>query len=439
MLIGYAHIVSKYDIAVVPSMAFGYFKSYFKQLFGDEVVIERAQSHNLHKYDIVGISSISQDFNMAKDMAYVVKQVNPNALVVIGGQHATWLPQTMTPDFDIAVRGEGEQTFAEIVSYCMNGKKESDLEAIRGISFYRDGELINNPPRELIRPLDLLPLPYREEDPELLRQGSCSTLFTSRGCPYKCAFCSSSAFWNSIRFHSADYAVEQIEQLVKMGAFRISIMDDLFVADKKRFAQIVEKLNSRGLNEGYIIAMQVACDYINEEFVRIMKSFPPTANGEVNFAAESGCPRILKLIGKGNTVEENQTAIDRLHEAGLRGGTSWMVGWPSETWDEMLMSFDFITKNILKLPYGYSFNILMPLPGTKVWNEAVAAGKIEVENFDWNRLRIWAPQMNFPGWEKWINLRRKNNTIYLNEENVPIERLYEHIFSESKRLNRETD
>jgi radical SAM superfamily enzyme YgiQ (UPF0313 family) len=431
MLIGYAHIVSKHDISNIPSMAFGYFKSYFDKVFGDEVVIERAQSYNLHKYDIVGISCISQDFNMAKQMAHVVKQVNPNSLVIIGGQHVTWLPETITPDFDIAVRGEGEQTFSEIISYHMNGRRESDLTGIDGISFYRDGQLVNNGPRKLIRPLDLLPLPYREETSEHMAKGACAALFTSRGCPYKCAFCSSSAFWNSIRFHSADYAVSQIEQLVKLGCTRITIMDDLFVADKKRFAQITEKLNSKGLTEGYIIAIQVACDYINDEFIRIMKSFPPLANGEVNFAVESACPRILKLIGKGNTVEENQAAVDRLYEAGIKGGTSWMVGWPGETEEEMMMSFNWITKNIPKLQYGWSFNILMPLPGTKVWNDAVAEGKIDVKNFDWNRLRIWAPQMNFPGWEEWINLRRMNNTLYLNEENVPIEKLYS-IISTSK-------
>jgi radical SAM superfamily enzyme YgiQ (UPF0313 family) len=241
---------------------------------------------------------------------------------------------------------------------------------------------------------------------------------------FKCSFCSSSAFWKKIRFHSADYVVDEIEYLRSIGTVNIPVMDDLFVANKKRFLEIIDKLKKRGLDKDYKMVIQVTAQFITDEFVEILKGFPVI--DRVIFSSESGCDRILKSIGKGTTVALNQAVTDKLYEAGIACGTSWIVGWPGETEEELRQSCRWIRKNgAKKFPVHASFNILMPLPGTKVWDDAVQGGMIDVKTFDWDRLHIWAPQGNFPGWEIWKDARRKYNTVYLNERFVPQERLYE--------------
>jgi anaerobic magnesium-protoporphyrin IX monomethyl ester cyclase len=434
--IGYIHVVNSDDfygdpaISVgFPSLAFGYFKSYLERAFGNDVIFERAFPNTISSYDIIGISVLSQDFNIAKRIAKnIIRKNNPKVLVIIGGQHITWLPETMTSDFDIGVQGEGEQTLVELVQYYMNGRREEDLTRIKGIVFWSHGSLVINPPRELIEPLDDIPAPVHEAPNYCV-----SHVFTSRGCPYKCSFCSSAAFWKKARFNSADFVVNEINTVVKMGFKRIPVMDDHFAASKSRFIEIIEKLKQRGLDKGYNLAIQVTAKSITDEFCNVLKDF--RVINEVGFSIESASPRILKYIGKGDTVEENQAAIDRLYSAGISCGTSWIVGWHGETEEELRVTCKFINDNAHagKLPYMYSFNILMALPGTKVWNDAIEAGLIDVKTFDWDRLRIWAPQLNYPGWKQWKDLRRKYNTLYLNESIIPQERLYD-IVSEYAKI-----
>jgi radical SAM superfamily enzyme YgiQ (UPF0313 family) len=420
MRIGFVYVRDPEDDTPIVELVFGYLKAYLHKHLSDSVEMIRADFENLHRCDVIAISTLSQDWNRAKDLAQYIKQQHPGMPIVIGGQHVTWLPGTLIPEIDFAVIGEGEQTFLELIQYFLNGRKEEDLFKINGLVFWKDGQLIAAPRRELIANLDDIPHPYREGITNNRH------IFTSRGCPYKCTFCSSSAFWKKIRLNSSDWVVDEIERLVAIGSQHIPVMDDLFVANKKRFYEIIDKLKKRGLNKkSYFMTIQISVHEANDELLDLIKSFYPIQR--IIFSAESGNDRILKLIGKGNTVAQNQAIVNKFHEKGVALGTSWIVGWPSETEEETRETCRWIMKNYHegKFPVHASFNILMPLPGTRVWNDAVNSGLIDIATFDWNRLHIWAPQGNFISWEHWVNLRRKYNSIYLNESVVPQERLYE--------------
>jgi len=422
--IGFIHVTNENDVNWWPPLAFGSLKAYLSKYLGDDLfTMDRfLQSKDLYKHDIVAISSTTQDFNQSKRIAYEVKEKNPKAVVVVGGSHITWLPKTMNQaPFDFGVIGEGEQTFLEFVRYVMNGKKEEDLFKINGLVFNYGEGLIAAPPRAMIEPLDNIPFPFREP-------AHTPHLFTSRGCPYKCKFCSSSAFWKTTRFHSADYVVDEIEMLIGMNASHIPIQDDLFIVDKRRFIDIIEKLKHRGLDKKFTCSIAVRANLITDELCAILKDARPPIIS-VAFGAESASDRILKLMGKGYPASKNQDALDKLHEIGMPVGCSLVVGYPSETEDEIRATCDFVSENAKegKLDPGAAINILTPFPGTVVWDEAVEAGIIDLNTFDWDRLGVFASHTasHAGSFDEWVNIRRRNNSVYLNEDVVPQERLYE--------------
>jgi radical SAM superfamily enzyme YgiQ (UPF0313 family) len=432
MKIGFIQITCEYDAQWLPSLAFGSLKAYLHTYLGVPAEMIRVEANKLHECDIAAISTTSQDYGDAMIVARNIKRLNPNTVTVLGGHHVTCLPTTLTRDFDFGVIGEGEQTFLELVRYVMNGKKEEDLFKIPGIVFWRDGGLLFAPPQPLIDPLDRLPFPFREAAPK-------PHLFTTRGCPYKCTFCSSSFFWKKTRFHSADYVVNEIEALIGMGADDIPIWDDLFIVDRRRFIDIMTKLRERGLDKRfYITSVTVRANLVDDELCHILSEFNPPIVA-THFGAESGSDRILKLMGKNTTVAKNQEALDRLKSIGMPTGCTFIVGWPTETEEELLATLNFFETNMKagKIFIDSTLNILTPLPGTPVWNDAVKAGKIDINTLDWNRLRIWASYTAsmhyFPNFDSWVAERRKNNSVYLNEEYVPQERLFE-ILREHHRM-----
>lgn len=422
MRIGFIQATSDVDVHWWPSLAFGYLKAYLEKHLDRSVTMDRIGRQEMTNCDIVGISSTTQDYPIAKQIAAEAKKANSKVITIIGGSHITYLPETLTPEFDFGVIGEGEQTLLELVQHIIskgNARDLPDLVKIKGLIINWGRGNFFSDPRELIVPIDNIPFPFREP-------AHAPHLMTSRGCPYKCTFCSSSAFWKKARFHSAEYVVNEIERLVCMGATSIPIQDDLFIADKKRFQQITDLLIERKLNKRFISSINIRANLVDEWLLGVLNRFPIQ---EVHFGAESGSNRILQLMGKGVTVAKNQAAIDMITNQGIKVVCSFIVGWPTETEEELRSTYEFLINNIKmgKLDQSCSMNILSPMPGTKVWQDAIKDGIIDLDDLDFRRLGIFASYRtsNAKSFDNWADIRRQNNSIYLNENTVPQERLYQ--------------
>ena len=423
--IGFIQAKSEMDLDLYKPLFYGYLKSYVDKYFEFPVVMNYLENlDDCDHYHIIGISATSQSFTIAKSIGKTVKARNKKIITIIGGHHITYMPETLAEEFDLGVMGEGEETFLELVRYFHeNGCviKSDLLKDIRGIVFHNNHSFTITPKRDLIEPMDRIPLPDRSGE-------TTPYLFTSRGCPYKCSFCSSSDFWDRTRFFSAEYVVAEVEHLIETSSdIRcILILDDLFIVNHARFKRFVELIEEKKCCEKVSFVFSVRANLVNDELCEDLKRINTAI---VAFGAESGSDRVLDVLQKHTTVDMNQRALDILYKYKIPVRGYFIVGVPTETEEDVRNTYEFLLANISagKLLPRASVNILMPLPGTEMWKEALRNKIIDLHDFDWERLSTFASYKDsqFENIDKWIECRKKKKSIYMARETLPESRLYE--------------
>jgi radical SAM superfamily enzyme YgiQ (UPF0313 family) len=291
--------------------------------------------------DIVGVSSVSQVISDARNFAHRCREAT-GSFTVLGGYHISTVPQRLPYEFDVGVIGEGEETFCEIVSSWANSPLvESKLRDIAGICYREEGGLVRQTPlREQIANIDALPWPLRHH-----KYSMEEPVFTSRGCPFRCTFCASQKFWrNSVRFRSADSVVSEIVHTVeKYGPDEIVILDDLWMADKDRFKEIVNRLVALGIPNKVSFRGFCRSNVIDEESILLLKDLNYRF---VRFGAETGSERLLKRIkGENISVADHQRVVDLCQKHGLRCGGSLIFGIPGETEDDLMETIRFLQES----------------------------------------------------------------------------------------------
>jgi anaerobic magnesium-protoporphyrin IX monomethyl ester cyclase len=341
----------------LPPLGLGYLAASIRQHFGkdyfDIKIIDRNVEETIQEWqpEIVGITSVSENWNIAKRYA---KIANANhAVVIVGGMHVSALYETMTEDMHTAIIGEGELAICDILEL--------------GTILYR--EPIDN--------LDELPMPARD----LFPHNGIEHIFTARGCPYRCTFCASSRYWSKLRYFSPEYVVREISELVNIyHARHIEIWDDLFIADKKRLFDIAIQLDVAGITKQVDFICQARANLMNEHTVETLKAMNVVS---VGMGLESGCARTLEYLkGHSVTVEDNKRAIELLRKHGLKACGSFIIGSPQETRAEILQTLDFIKQSDLA---SFDVHLLTPLPGTPVWDYALSRGLVS-NDMDFSRL-----------------------------------------------------
>jgi len=337
--------------------------------------------------DIVGIASVTQNFDEAVISARAIKAWR-DVPVIVGGHHITAIPESLDEHMDIAVLGEGEQTLQEVVIICSEGGLSPDaLSKVNGIAFRRDGRLVITPHRPPVENLDSLPIPARD----LLHiRGDEMHMLTSRGCPYRCAFCSSSHFWGGVRFHSAERVVAEISEIVAAySPSRINIYDDLFAANKKRLRQIACLLEQEDFMSRKEVAFSclARADAADAEIVGLLKRINVT---DVAFGLESGADRVLKrLKGGPASVRQNMRAVGLFKKAGMRVVGSFIMGSPTETLEDAQATLSCIRE--LRLDGGEAY-LAVPYPGTRLWDHAQER-KLIPSNVSWSSF-CFSPRKN---------------------------------------------
>ena len=370
------------------SLGTAYLASYVRKYGGysDLVLSEAGQKLTseqiaLVKPDIVGISSVTQNFDIAESVAKKIKK-ELDVPIIVGGKHISALPSTLSKTFSIAVIGEGEETFLELLrAYESHGLENSKLENLNGIAYKKDDKVRVTPRRKLIEPLDKIPFPARD----LLDITKDNLhMLTSRGCPYHCVFCASAAFWQRARFNSAGYVVSEIKHLVETyHADNINLLDDLFIANKKRLMEIAQLIKTEGLHNKVSFTCLARANLVDVNIVSVLKHINVTT---VNMGLESGCEKTLNFLKCGSVkVKQNMNAVNLLKRYGFHVVASFVIGVPGETWDDSMETLQFLKK--ARLNDGETY-VLLPYPGTQLWNMAKQQGIVN-ENMDWSKFEIY--------------------------------------------------
>lgn len=366
-----------------PPLGLAYIASSLRKEFGSILefkIIRDNLAEEIKEFqpDIVGISSVSKNYNVAKEHARVAKEFN--LPVIIGGIHISAMPQTLTRDMDVGIVGEGEETIIDVMDLFISNLRFEALELahIKGIMYWKGEEIKVTEPRPLIKPIDNIPYPDRN----LLVIDKHTSMITSRGCPYNCAFCSTSRHTgNQVRFASAEYVANEIALIYKeYGVEYITIYDDLFAIKTDRVVKIVDLLGIKGVLGKIRFAINIRADFVTEELAGVFQQMNIHA---VGLGVESGCQETLDYLKSGGiTVEDNANAIRILKKHKIIPYCSIIIGSPYEDKKALMQTIKFIKDN--KVNY-FDINVLTPFPGTPIWDYAKARGLVS-EDMDWDKL-----------------------------------------------------
>ncbi len=353
-------------------------------------------------FDVVGISAMSFTLLDAFKTAQVVKKVRPSARSILGGTHVHLFPEeTIGLDgVDFALMGEAEYSLVDFLNEWI--PEATHRKETAGLIYKSaDGKIIKNEIKPILE-LDGISFPQRDllnirDYSSLLSRGSlCTTIISSRGCPFKCAFCDRplSPVTSHFRARSAQNVVDEIQECVDLGIKDFLFYDDTFTVSRKRVLAICEEILQRRLRIRWDIRTRV--DLVDEEMLRMLKKAGCLA---IHYGVEAGNDKILKVIKKGFTISKVREVFRLTRKLGIETLAYFMIGLPSEEARDIQDTFDLARE--LRPDYAH-FTIFSPYPGTELYYLGLEKGVIKTD--------VWrefarSPREGFkiPVWEENFN------------------------------------
>lgn len=418
-------------------MGIAYVGAYLERHLPDcEVrVIENLDEALAWDPDLVGISSVTPNFPHATEMAQTIGN-HRDVPVVLGGPHITGLPKSLPAAFAAGVLSEGEPTFLDIAHLLRRlGRLDpAELAEIPGLVYHGSSVPVVTKPRPFLRPLDQIPFPKRDW-PGI--EGTPLWSFSSRGCPYRCRFCSTAEFWESYRMHSAQYVIDELNMLIDTFDARFHLfMDDLFAVNIKRLAEIAA-LAKTSLKRPLELTATIRADLVTEKMCRLLRDV-----GVIycHLGLESGSDRVLSYLKKeSTTAARNQAAIDMLHEHGIGSIGSFIIGAPMEEEEDVLKTYRFIEQNTRsgKL-MSFTFGPLVAFPGTAVWEQAKERGLVDEQTTDWRTLDIDLRYFDLAGYNLLSPLPRERFGYWFHRFHDLWEQVKNGIIQDAPHYNRQS-
>jgi len=317
------------------------------------------------------------------------KKVSPDILTVTGGQHFTATAQESLetfPEIDVIVRGEGEQTFTELVK---NADKRSPFSRIKGISFRHKGKIIHNPHRQLIQNLEELPYPGYHFVKDVVhkyhfaamagRKAPYALIEGSRGCTHRCTFCTQWRHWQGMfRTKSPKRIADEMEFCYRNYGSRFIWLTDDNSSLGKRASSLADELLQRGIAEDLMWFMQLRCD----DVVKNRGLLPKMRKAGLRWVllgVESPKQSTLESFKKGITPEDAEKAVKLLRQNDIFAQAMLIIGERKDTAESIADLREFV--NELDPDFAI-FAILTPFPGTEIFENAKRNGWIE--DFNWS-------------------------------------------------------
>lgn len=339
---------------------------------------------------LIGLSVIfqyrAQEF---LSLAGELRQACPQAHITCGGHYPSFVAPELLRDYpslDSVVRGEGELTLLELVDKL--GSPQEWLN-IAGLSFRRDGRVVNNPARALVANLDSLPFPARDTPPQRHAGLGLSPILGSRGCYRDCSFCSIHAFYGSSRgrlqrFRSVPNLVDEMETLYQNSGVRFFIFndDEWFAPGGGRLDRVrtlERELKSRRLDP--IMSIKCRADDVDRELFENLLGMGVV---RAYVGVESGSDPSLRRMNKRTTVKQNRQALDVLHRVGMLADFGLIFFDPDSTVDDIRANLDFFHAMASEGQAPLSFGRLEVYAGTPILERMQKEGRLTGTYLAWN-------------------------------------------------------
>ncbi|MBW3013104.1 B12-binding domain-containing radical SAM protein [Candidatus Woesearchaeota archaeon] len=310
--------------------------------------------------DVLILNSLTSGANRAYSLAEQFKQQNPEGKVLMGGYHASFMPEEALQHVDQVAIGEGENIILDLV----NGKIKDRI--VHGTPI-DDLNKLPFPDYSLMKGLN-----YPKKRLNWL------PMATSRGCPFDCTFCSvTQMFGRSYRAKSPDRVMEE---LARNRYKYIFFYDDNFTADKNRTIDILQSMKNNGITKRWVT--QTRIDIANNE--QMLKLMSDTKCDMVFLGLESVNEQTLKDYKKAQGLQQMKEAIKKIRDYGIQVWGGFVMGSDQDDKKTMQKTVDFCNETGIEVP---QFSILTPFPGTKLFNDLVEQGRLITKN--WSLFDGW--------------------------------------------------
>lgn len=312
----------------------------------------------------------------ANNLVNLIKSSSPKIKCLIGGPHATLMKSKIFSDIqnlDIVSFGEGEYTLLDI----LDGKP---IEEIKGIAYRSRDEIVVNESRGVIKELDSLALParhlldinfYFNPDKNILVDYSKSyhgndarmaEILTSRGCPMVCRFCASPLIWNKcVRYHSTDWVLNDLEDIIRFGANYAYFNDDVFTVNHKRAIEICDGIIKKGINKKLQWVAQSRPENIDEELLHKMME---AGCVRIEFGFETGSQDTLDRMNKKTKIEHYYRTVEMVKKEKISFQANIIYGFYKDTKEDVEKTIKFI-EDIE--PDSVLLNAFQAVPGTEIY------------------------------------------------------------------------
>lgn len=321
-----------------------------------DLYLTEGELPDVTNYDFVGIHSTSITFMSTLEILKKLHQYRKQGWkgkIMVGGPHASIMPESFPDYVDHIVQGEGEYAVRDIV----NGRNKNRI-----IRYQR------------IKNLDELPRPayhhfkyltYSRWDVKMLEVEPIATMNTSRGCPFSCTFCSVGAIWGKkYTYHSADRIIDDIQYLNKdFNAKGIFFREDNFTLNNKRVRDFCELLIKKKLDLRWMCETRV--DSLSEKLLKIMHRSGCRC---IYVGVEAATQRLLEILNKKITVSQVKQVARWCHKFGIKIHASFLTNVPRETIDDKKAIFELLRE--IK-PHSFIINRYRGYPGSKIYEYLV--------------------------------------------------------------------
>ncbi len=368
-------IEDKYDVKIVDCIIDDVSEQDFEEIVRRE------------KPDVVGMSNFTHEYSKAGHQGInIVKKVSPNIITFMGGVYTITSPELAiaNPNLDYAVIGEGEIMIQDLLAHIYEQKERPK----KGLAFRENGQVIVQNRADFIQNLDLLKYPAyhlvdflkyatrcQRESPARPRDLPFARVCMTRGCPIGCTFCCvESITGGPTRYRSAEHMVGELEMLKNKYGVKCLLWDDdnLFM-NKNKAKELLRLMIERKLDFVWLYeATALFC--MDEELIDLCAQ---SGCKYLNFAIESGSPRVIKeIIKKPIIFPRIIELVKRLHSYDIGLAANFVIGNPGETWDEILESIRF-AEELDKYDVYSKFFICTPFPKTKMFDTAKKMGYLD--------------------------------------------------------------